>query len=134
MNLHKIVGPTLGQVQPWETITLLPCLGQKNIKGQIKAVYGAGINLKARVQSEKESFLEHARQMGQMETHRRFYLYAPKTMALKPSPLNRKLAQGGDFIRRFDGSFWLVTALIEDFSALGWLSLRGTLSLNGPLD
>ncbi|MDR1921101.1 MAG: hypothetical protein LBS31_05070 [Candidatus Adiutrix sp.] len=135
MNLHAIANGLISAVHPNETVTLYRATGQMNVRGEIKAVYAAGEAVKAQIQSEGDDALAHsdavASRVGQNETNRRFYLLAAN-QADKPAGLVRPLARSGDLLQRQDETWWLITALTEDFSAAGWVAVRATLQVKAP--
>jgi hypothetical protein len=58
------------------------------------------------------------------------YFYQNNARAI--SDLSRFKERGGDMFQRSDGSWWLITALPDNFSSVGWISARATLQVNGP--
>jgi hypothetical protein len=131
MNLHEMVRTAISAVHADETVTLYRAAGQTNVKGEIKAAYAPGETVKAQIQSEGDDALAHSDRVGQNETNRRFYLMA-SSPADKPAGIVRPLARSGDMLQRADETWWLITALTEDFSGAGWVAVRATLQVKAP--
>lgn len=132
MNLHQLARAAVTAVHPDEALTIYRSVGQKNVTGVAKPVYEKGQSVKGQVQSEKDDALYHANLTGQNQTVRKIFLYAESSGALKPAGIIRPLARGGDLIQRTDGAWWLVTAIIEDFSDVGWVCVRAALQTKEP--
>ena len=60
----------------------------------------------------------------------RAYFY--QNQALPIFDLSRFNQHGGDMFQRSDGSWWLITAIPDNFSDVGWVSTRATLQVNAP--
>lgn len=132
LNLHNIVRGAITTVHPDEPVTIYRSAGQKNVAGTVKPIYEQGKNIKAQVQSEKDDALFHANLTGQNQTVRKMYLYSAPSLAEKPAGIIRPISRGGDMIKRSDGTWWLIVAPIEDFSDVGWMSVRATLQTKEP--
>lgn len=130
INLHSIVRGAISALHPDDTVTLYQSAGQQNVKGEIKPVYDAPQSVTAQIQSESDEKLYHADRVGQNDVTRRFYLFADP--AKRPAGVIRPLARGGDIIQRTDGTWWLVVAVPEDFSAAGWTQVRCSLQAKAP--
>lgn len=48
------------------------------------------------------------------------------------SDLSRFKERGGDMFQRADGSWWLITAITDNFSSVGWVNVRAALQVNPP--
>lgn len=62
---------------------------------------------------------------------RKAYLFAPDA-PVPPQGTVRSLARTGDMLERADGTWWLVTVLIEDFTASGWVCVGIAQQVDGP--
>ena len=101
--------------------------------GLVTRSYAAGVALVAQVQSEGDAALYYANRAGENSIVRKFYLMASE--ATPPASIVRPEARGGDFLRRRDGRFWYVDAVLEDFSAnAGWVCVRGVLQDTIPAE
>ena len=106
---------------------------QESGYGLVTRSYAAGVALVAQVQSEGDAALYYANRAGENSIVRKFYLMAsPDT---PPASIVRPEARSGDFLRRRDGLFWYVDAVLEDFSAnAGWVCVRGVLQETIPAE
>lgn len=132
INLHGIVRQKIASIHPEEAITLYRSIGIENVKGEIKAKYAAGIFVKAQIQSESDDALYHSNRTGQNNTTRKAYLFADDSLSEKPAPLIRPISRTGDMIRRADGTWWLIDAMLEDFSHANWVCVRLVLQTKAP--
>lgn len=124
LNLHNIAAGALGLVQELEPIAWFKSLGQTNIKGVLTPLYAEPAWLDARVQSLSDQALAHADKQAENSITRKFYLYS--TREAKVDGLVRQDGRGGDLLY-YLGEWWLVDGLLEDFSAQGWVCVRGVL-------
>lgn len=122
LNLHHSSRGHINLVNKDEDISLYKSIGQVNTKGQLRPKYAPAEKIKAQIQAEKDSALYHADRVGQNDTTRKAYIYADSS--LPPAGVVRPFARGGDIIIRADGTTWLVIAVLKDFSAQGWVSVR----------
>lgn len=131
MNLHALVRGAVAALHPDEDVTLRQSVGQKNEFGRIVPEYAEPQRVKAQIQSLSAEDLAHVEEASRTELSRKVYLFAPDP-ALPPAGVIRPFARNGDFIRRSDGTWWLVTGIIEDFTASGWVCVAVTQQLEGP--
>lgn len=134
MNLHAIVRTSIPAVHPDEGVTWYRSTGQTPSDwGQVVRSYAAGIPLVAQVQSEGDAALFYSNRAGENSIVRKFYLMADP--ATPPASIVRPEARSGDFLRRRDGRFWYVDAVLEDFSAnAGWACVRATIQDTIPAE
>lgn len=131
MNLHAIVRGAIPALHPDETVTLRQSVGQRNIRGRIVPVYAPAQTVTAQIQSLGSDDLRHAEAVNLTQRDRKAYLFAP-TPSTPPTGIVRPLARNGDMIQRADGSWWLVTVMLEDFTASGWVCVGMVQQLEGP--
>lgn len=124
MNLHDLVRGAIPPLHPDEPVLLVQSTGSGNIRGVMTPQYADAVSVKAQVQSVGNDDLKAMNDTWRTEIQRKAYLYSQTPAGLVPQGINRPLARGGDLLRRADGSWWLVAALMEDFSASGWVSVR----------
>ena len=134
MNLHAIVRTSIPAVHPAEGVVWYRSTGQTPSDwGQVVRSYAAGVQLVAQVQSEGDAALFYSNRAGENSIIRKFYLMADP--ATPPASIVRPEARSGDFLRRNDGSWWYVDAVLEDFSAnASWASVRGVLQDTIPAE
>ncbi|MDR1039259.1 MAG: hypothetical protein LBR80_03670 [Deltaproteobacteria bacterium] len=130
MNLHALARGLVSLVQKEETVELVRCTGQDMVGGKAVPRYAPPVAVRARVQSEKEDMQQFKDETLSTVWTRKFYFDG--TPADFPRGIDRPGGKGGDMIRTGDGTWWLVTAVLEDFSGAGWVSVRGTRQTEGP--
>lgn len=131
MNLHALARGAVTALHPDETVTLRQSVGQQNVRGRITPVYAPAQVVQAQIQSLGQNDLAQAEQTSSTKVDRKAYLFAPNP-SLPPQGMVRPLARNGDMLRRADGAWWLVTAMIEDFTASGWVCVGVTQQVDGP--
>ena len=130
INLHHVVRTAITTVHPDETILWYQNKGATNIGGILKPSYAEPISLVAQVQSESDASLMHANRADMNTETIKVYLYWDAQT--NPLNLDRFTAKGGDIFKRADGTFWLVTALTDNFADVGWVSCRAVRQVNPP--
>lgn len=131
MNLHSLVRGAITTLHPDETVTLRQSTGQQNVRGRITPVYAPAQVVSAQIQSLGQNDLAQVEQTSSTKIDRKAYLYAP-VQTMPPQGIVRPLARNGDMIQRSDGTWWLVTAMIEDFTVSGWVCVGITQQVDGP--
>lgn len=128
INLHNLVRTSVNAIHADEVVSVYHSAGQVNVKGELIPAYWPPVEAIAQIQSEAPETLAQAAQISDTESARRFYL---ESKDKTPAGIVRFWARGGDLIKRADGSYWLITALTEDFRAAGWVSVRAVLQVEG---
>lgn len=126
LNLHDIVRPVINANYPDCQLQLFRSTGQANVDGVMTATYAPPVSVWGNFQSEGDAALSHADLAGMNTIIRRLYLYASKDRKTRPWSIYRPLARSGDYVKDDRGGYWLVTAVTEDFSDVGWECLRVT--------
>ena len=130
INLHHVVRGAITTVHPDETILWYQNKGAANVGGILKPSYAEPLPLVAQVQSESDASLMHANRADMNTETIKVYLYWDAQT--NPLNLDRFTAKGGDIFKRADGTFWLVTALTDNFADVGWVSCRAVRQVNPP--
>ena len=130
INLHHVVRTAITTVHPDETILWYQKKGATNVGGILQPSYAEPLSLVAQVQSESDASLMHANRADMNTETIKVYLYWDAQT--NPLNLDRFTAKGGDIFKRADGTFWLVTALTENFADVGWVSCRAVRQVNSP--
>ena len=130
INLHHVVRTAITTVHPDETILWYQNKGATNISGILKPSYAKPLSLVAQVQSESDASLMHANRADMNTETIKVYLYWDTQT--NPLNLDRFTAKGGDIFKRADGTYWLVTALTDNFADVGWVSCRAVRQVNLP--
>lgn len=131
MNLHALVRQAITGLHPDEAVTLRQSIGQRNERGRVTPVYGPAQEVRAQIQSLGPNDLAQSEAVSSTRIDRKAYLFAPDA-GLPPQGLVRPLGRTGDMVQRADGTWWLVTAMIEDFTASGWVCVGITQQVDGP--
>lgn len=131
MNLHAIVHTAVTALHPAETVTLYQATGQTNTLGRVTPAYAGPQTVQAQIQSLSAEDLAHGQEASRTAIDRKAYLFAPDA-ALPPAGIVRPLARGGDMLERADGTWWLITGMIEDFTASGWVCVSMTQQVDAP--
>jgi hypothetical protein len=127
MNLHDIVRSGITAVNRDQAFTLYRSLGTftRDYETMTNTPDVApGVSVKGQIQSLEADKTVQSERITHGTTVRRLYLYAPHDPALRPWGLWRPLARIGDYIDDELGNRWQVDAVLEDFSAEGWVSLQ----------
>lgn len=132
INLHALVRSPINMLHPDETVTLYRSVDIVNQLGVIKTVYDEGESVIAQIQSLSNDDLYANHREGENDISRNCYLFSSVSTADKPASIIRPLSRTGDMLQRSDGTWWLVTALKEDFSLAGWVNVSITLQVNPP--
>ncbi len=130
INLHHVVRGAITTVHPDETLLWYQNKGTTNVGGILKPSYAEPLSLIAQVQSESDASLMHANRADMNTETIKVYLYWD--VQTNPLNLDRFTAKGGDIFKRADDSYWLVTALTDNFADVGWVSCRAVRQVNPP--
>lgn len=118
LNLHAIVRSPITALHPDETVTWYQSVGQVNVLGRIKPAYAQGVVLQAQIQTLSPDELQQREDTSKTEIHVKAYLMAQEINP--PAGIIRIDARNGDFIQRADGTWWLITSVLEEFAKSGW--------------
>lgn len=131
INLHGVVRGIITSVYPDEAITLYQADGQQNVKGVIKAMYKAPQAVKGNIQPLDTQTLAHLERIGDTKASMNAFLYSDPASPVKGTQ-RLPTMRGGDIIQRSDGTYWLITSLIEDWNAVGWCNVGITQQVTPP--
>ena len=84
----------------------------------------------ARVQPLDSQALNHLERMGDTKASLQAFLYSD--LDLPVAGVHRAKLRAGDFLKRYDGSWWLITTVMEDWSWDGWANVGITQQLTPP--
>lgn len=131
VNLHHVVRGLITAIHPDEVCTLYQAEGQINVKGIVKAQYNAPQEAKISIQPLDSQTLNHLERIGDTKASEQVFLYSD--FALPVAGIQRlPLLRTGDFIQRDDGTYWLITSVLEDWSWDGWANAGITQQLVPP--
>ena len=131
INLHAVVRSAITAVHPDEDCVLYQSLGQKNVMGVVTTVYAEPQAIKANWQPLDNQTLQHLERMGDTKASEQVFLYSNTTLpvsGVQRMPISRT----GDIIKRWDGTYWLVTSVIADWGARGWANVGVTEQVTPP--
>ena len=131
INLHAVVRSAITAVHPDEDCVLYQSLGQKNVMGVVTTVYAEPQDIKANWQPLDSQTLDHLERMGDTKASEQVFLYSNTTLpvsGVQRMPISRT----GDIIKRWDGTYWLVTSVIADWGARGWANVGVTEQVTPP--
>ena len=120
VNLHSVVRSAITAIHPDENCILYHSVGQRNVKGKVVPVYAEPINIKANFQPLDTEALKHVEALSVTGVDEQVFLYSDE-----PHPVTgqqRIPTRTGDFIRRGE-TYWLVTAVFEDWTWDGWANV-----------
>lgn len=131
LNLHGIVRSVITAVHPDEDCTLYQSAGQKNVLGVVTTIYNPPQAIKANWQPLDSQTLQHLERIGDTKASEQVFLYSNTDMPV--SGVQRvPVTRTGDIIKRWDGTYWLITSVIEDWSARGWANVGVTEQVTPP--
>lgn len=129
MNLHKIVRGAITSVSADIPCLLFVSTGKTAVllRGDTAPLFADGIPVRAQFQSKSPDAMTLANKVEATTTTRRIYLFAEDKPASRPWAQWRPLGRSGDYIKDPHGDYWLITAVLEDFSYEGWVSVEAVL-------
>lgn len=130
INIHGLIRGVITSIHADEEITLYMNNGQVNEYGVIRPSYAPPVTVKAQVQIDDPGSLEHRNHLDMNTRSIRAYLYSLDNATL--SSLRRLSNKSADFLKRQDGTWWIVVSMIDDFADCGWISIRAVQTMNGP--
>ncbi len=144
INLHALVRPMINRLHPDLAAMLHQSAGQSaDAEGRLRPRHAPGLPVMVQMQSHGPTELAHADTLGLEQVERRFYLFSRPEPERRVAGIARPLARGGDLLHLEDNTWWLVTAVLEDFSRAGgpqtgaarppgWVAVRATLQVEPP--
>lgn len=127
MNLHKITSPALNAVQKTESVIVYKWQSSANVFGEIVPVYEKSKEMPARFQKDSDEHLEHQENVNENAILQKVYI------SDAVSGLNRVKGKQADYIYRLkDKTWWMISAVYDDFSSQGWVCVRCSLQLAKP--
>ncbi|KWO67591.1 hypothetical protein [Burkholderia territorii] len=111
MNLHGIAAPCVAAVNPWVTVSLQASSGYSTEPdGTRTPAYADSVAMAAQLQSLTYKDLVQLDGLNVQGEQRALYLYGNWQGVLRPE------VNGGDLVTLPDGSLWLVTHVLENWS------------------
>jgi len=120
MNLHGIVAPIIGAVNPNVLVTVAISTGSTtNTDHTLTPTFATFNGVQAQVQPLSTKELRQVESLNLQGTMKAFYLYGAVAGVVRVS------SKGGDLITMADGTVWLVTLVSEQWP--DWCRVVGTL-------
>lgn len=129
LNLHNVVRGVITSIHPDENCTLYQSIGQQNIKGKVIPIYAEPQEIKANFQSDGEA-LRQTDGMNQTPYSESAYLYSEDYGVSGQQRL--LVTRTGDFIKRMDGTWYLITSVLEDWTWDGWAKVKVDRQIDPP--
>lgn len=130
LNLHSVARGAVSALHPEETVALYQSTGQSNVLGRLTPVYAPAQTVQAQIQTLSPDELAHFEAASRTKVIRKAYLFA--SVSLPPAGIIRPLSRTGDVVKRADGTWWIVSAVLEDFTASGWVCVGVTQQVEKP--
>ena len=131
VNLHDVVRGLITSIHPDENCILYQANGQINNRGVITAIYLEPQEIKANIQPLDAQALKHLERVNDTKASEQIFVYSNLDM-----PVNgiqrMPILRSGDFIKRQDGTYWLITNVLEDWSWDGWCNAGITQQIEPP--
>lgn len=132
LNLHSVVRGAIEAVHPDEECILYQANGQRNRLGKLTPIYNAPMNARINLQPLDKDTLQHLERVGDTKASEQAFLYSSEPLPVYGSHRLPRL-RGGDFIYRpSNNTYWLITSVIEDWSARGWANVGITQQVTPP--
>lgn len=134
MNLHDIVRGAITAVARDLPAELYVMTGdqERGERGDLLPVFEQPVEVLGQWQSIKADEIIQTERISEASTVRRVYLKATDDAASRPWASWRPLGRSGDFLKDEHGNFWLVDAVIEDFTHEGWVCVQAVLQTVAP--
>ena len=124
MNLHQLVREAITQVHPDEECELIQSDGVTNTDGILTNTYKEPVQIFANWQPTGEP-LGHEDGMSVTPQEESVYLNSDPVYPVK-GVTRLPTLRTGDFLKRKDGTYWLITDVEEDWCEDGWALVRAT--------
>lgn len=131
LNLHNVVRSAITTIHPDELCTLYRANGQINNRGLITPIYEEPEQVKVNFQPLDANTLQHLEQVGDTQASEQIFAYSMQRKTIAGTA-RKPIMRGGDFIQRYDKTYWLVTSVIEDWSQDGWINAGITRQITPP--
>ena len=130
MNLHDLVRGAITAVNKDQDFTLFRSLGTFSRDYETMQTVPnvrEGVAVRGQIQSIKPDDILHAEKISVSDIVRRIYLYAVEDPSERVQALYRPLAKAGDYLLDHLNRQWQIDAILEDFSAEGWVSVQAVM-------
>lgn len=134
MNLHAVVRGAITAVARDLPAELYTMTGEqeRGERGDLLPVFSGPVPVLGQWQSIKADEIIKTERINEATTVRRVYLRATDDASSRPWASWRPLGRSGDLLKDDRGAFWLVDAVIEDFTHEGWVCVQAVLQTVAP--
>ena len=134
MNLHDIVRGAITAVARDLPAELYVMTGEqeRGERGDLLPVFEQPVEVFGQWQSIKADEIIQTERISEATTVRRVYLKATDDAGSRPWASWRPLGRSGDLLKDDKGNFWLVDAVLEDFTHEGWVCVQAVLQTVVP--
>lgn len=129
INLHQIVRRSIHAINSDESAIFYRSAGQKNDRAKVTPIYEKGLEIEIQVQPLSELRLIQLEGKSITGNAYQAFLYSSKDNPVKG--MDRRLAKNGDFLF-LHGAYYLITAVLEDWSHVGWVNVEIVEQMNPP--
>ncbi|MBE1237491.1 hypothetical protein IHV25_07500 [Phaeovibrio sulfidiphilus] len=123
-SLFPLVASAIARVNAPERVRLYRSAGAQSRRGELEPLYEPPVEIRAWIQPLAGDMAIPEADWTRISETRKAWLLLPDPAVCS---VRRDEGRGGDLIERVDGSWWLVDAVLEDFTepgAEGWVSVR----------
>lgn len=134
MNLHDLVRGSITAVAGDLPASLYVMSGdqRRGERGEMLPIFNAPLKVRAQWQSLKADEIILSDGVSSASTVRKVYLYATSDAAGRPWAMWRPNGRSGDLLKDDQGNYWLIDAVLEDFSHEGWVCVQAVLQTVAP--
>ena len=121
INLHNVVRGVITSVHSDEECVLYQSVGQVNVKGKVIPVYAEPQTIRASWQPLDTDALRQYEAVNQTPCSEQVFLYSEGYGVSGQHRL--PITRTGDILMREDGTYWLITKVLEDWTWDGWANV-----------
>lgn len=121
INLHQIARRSINTIHSDDKGILYRSKGQRNNRGSVTPIYEKGLEIELQIQPLSEWRLTQLEGKSVTGNAYQAFLYSTPNNPIRG--IDRRLAKNGDFLF-VNGVYYLVTAIIEDWSNSGWINVE----------
>lgn len=128
INLHAVVRSAITAVNPDEQVTLYQSAGQRHLGGIVTPLFFSPATVMVQFQPNEANRLRQLEAMSVTEHTEQIFLYSDNNRPIE-GIARVPILRTGDYIERRQGEYWKVTAVIEDWSGVGWTNCEVALQV-----
>lgn len=134
LNLHKIVRGAITRLHDDVGATLYRSTGEfeEGEHGDPVQVFAEGIPVRIQIQTLSADVIQHVDDINRAASLRKIYVHSSEDAGRRLWAMMRPLSRTGDYLNDELGRWWLINAVIEDFTRAGWISAQAQLQTTPP--